>query len=94
MRSGVIALLCLLTAPVWAEQLFVPVDEQGKPLEQTPAEPKIAAEPEALVNAEDPAAKAVREARQAEFALSLVAATNVYASCLSNEKDRLLGPDF
>ncbi len=94
MRPAVLVLLGLLTAPVWAAQLFIPVDEQGKPLEQTPAVPKIAVEPEVFVNAEDPAAKFVREAREGEYALSLSAATQAYADCLSKEKGRVLGPDF
>ena len=94
MRRFVIVLLCVCSARIWAEQLFIPVDEQGKPLEQTPATPKIGAEPEILVKAEDPAAKVVREAREGEYALSLTAATQAYVDCLSNEKSRLLGPDF
>lgn len=94
MRSIVIVLLCVFTARAWAEPLFIPVDEQGKPLEQTPAAPKRATEPEVVENAEDPAAKVVREAREGEFALSLSAATQAYAGCLNSEKSRLLGPDF
>ncbi len=94
MRLLFIVLLCVCSARIWAEQLFIPVDERGKPLEQTPVAPKVAAKPEDTVNAEDPAAKVVREAREGEYALSLTAATQTYVDCLSNEKSRLLGPDF
>jgi|GEM_PF-2426353 len=94
MRSVVIVLLCLLTTPVTAERLFIPVDEQGQPLQQTPEDPTIVAEPAVVAKVEEPAAKVVREAREAEYALSLSAATDAYAGCLSSESRRLLGPDY
>ena len=94
MRSVVIVLLCLLTTSVTATQLFIPVDETGKPLQQTPEVPAIDAAPAEVVSAEEPAAKVVREAREAEYALALSAATDVYAGCINSESRRLLGPDY
>ena len=94
MRPVVFVLLGLLTAPVWAAQLFIPVDEEGNPLEPTEPSRERVAEPALVINAEDPAAKVVREAREGEYALLLSTTTQVYVDCLSNQKGRLLGPDF
>jgi len=94
MRPAILVLLGLLTVRAWADQLFIPVDEEGNPLESTEPGRGRAAEPDIVVNAEDPAAKVVREAHEAEYRLALSAVTQAYVDCLSVESERLLGSDF
>lgn len=57
-----------------------------------------AAAPEAVPDdsshAEDPFAKANREAREADFVKALENATWAYTDCLLAEADRFFGPDF